>query len=108
MAYQSLEKLINLYDGYCQVRRVGSREILLRQEDGELFVIDRRCPHQGQVLDEADFSDGVLRCPRHQVCFDIRNGSPKPAICSSLATYPLIYDGNTLGIEIEGIETDGD
>lgn len=99
MAYRSLEKLINLQDGYRRVFRLQRREVLLLQHDGERYLLDRHCPHASQPLDAAEVADGAIRCPRHGYCFSLGDGRSLGGDCAPLATYQLIYEGNSIGVE---------
>lgn len=99
MAYRSLEKLINLYDGYRGVFRVGQRDLLLLQEGGELRLLDRYCPHAGQALDQAACIDNTLRCPRHGYCFSLQDGRVLEGACPALRLYPLAFEGNSVGVD---------
>lgn len=101
MAYQALEKLINLHDGYRKLVTLQGRQLLLLQEDGRLCLIDRHCPHAGQVLDEARVADNVLTCPKHLLQFSLSDGQPWDEVCKALGVYELVYEGNSVGI-IEG------
>lgn len=101
MAYRALEKLVNLHDGYRRAFRLDHREVLLLQEDGECHLIDRRCPHQGQVLDTALVVGRRLNCPRHDIQFCLSGGPPQPPICPALVIHELVYEGSSVGIEDE-------
>ncbi len=98
MAYRALEKLINLHDGYRGVFRTSLGELLLIQEDGEFYLLARRCPHQGALLDEGRVTDRVITCPWHQLAFSLHDGRCVNGGCSALAIYPLAYEGNTIGV----------
>lgn len=100
MAYQSLEKLINLHDGYRKIVSVEGRQMLLVQEAGTLHLIDRHCPHAGQVLDGAALDGAVLTCPRHLIRFSLMDGSVQGNVCSALGVHALAYEGNSVGIDI--------
>ena len=99
MAYRSLEKLINLYDGYRRIVYHEGRQLLLLQESGTPYLVDRHCPHAGQVLEDAQVEAGFLICPKHLLQFSIRDGQPRSGVCGSLGVYILVYEGNTVGIE---------
>ncbi len=99
MAYRALEKLINLHDGYRRIVASSGRQLLLLQEHGKLFLIDRHCPHAGQVLDEAKIEGELLTCPKHLIQFSIRDGRPHSGVCKALGVYDLVYEGNSVGVE---------
>ena len=99
VAYRALEKLINLHDGYRRVFRLANREMLLLQENDEPRLLERRCPHAGQLLDLAPIDTSRLVCPRHGVSFSLADGSPEPPICPALHIRELVYEGNSVGVE---------
>ncbi len=101
MAFVALEKLINLGDGYRRVFRVENRELLLLQEAGERYLIARACPHAGQVLDEAAVDGGQITCPRHSISFELAGGRPQPPVCSAIAVFDIVYEGNALGVDLQ-------
>ncbi|WP_414981252.1 Rieske (2Fe-2S) protein [Congregibacter sp.] len=98
MAYQPLEKLINLHDGYRKIIQHRGRQLLLLQEGGTPYLIDRHCPHAGQVLDAAAVNGDVLTCPKHLIQFSIQDGFPRGANCSALGVHTLVYEGNSVGV----------
>jgi 3-phenylpropionate/trans-cinnamate dioxygenase ferredoxin subunit len=99
MPYRALEKLINLHDGYRRVVTVDGRQLLLLQEQGTPRLVDRHCPHAGQIFDTARVEGDVLVCPLHQIRFSLADGSPTPALCKALSMHRLVYEGNSLGID---------
>lgn len=101
MSYRPLEKLINLHDGYRRVLTVDGRQMLLFQEQGTPGLVDRHCPHAGQVLDAARVDGDGIVCPSHQIRFSLADGSATPALCKALTIHRLVYEGNSLGIDSE-------
>ena len=53
MAFQPLERLMNLYDGYRNVFRVAGQSLLLIQEEGRCYLLLNQCPHQLRPLEHA-------------------------------------------------------
>ncbi len=100
MAYVPLEKLHALEDGYRRRLLLRGRELLLLQEEGRCYLLHNRCPHAQAPLDRASVDRGVLRCPAHGMEFDLRTGHPLRGVCAPLSFVPLIYEGNTLGVEL--------
>jgi nitrite reductase/ring-hydroxylating ferredoxin subunit len=99
VAYRSLEKLINLHDGYRRTFRVDGGEVLLLQENGERWLIERHCPHAGQALDNAAVEGATIRCPRHGYCFSLDHGQALEAPCGALGIHSLVYEGNSIGVD---------
>ena len=103
MAYQPLEKLHQLHDGYRRVFRVGNMELLLLQDDGKPYLIENRCPHMDAPLHFGAITNGCLRCPMHGISFELRSGRcspPVPAPVPPLKTFTPIYEGNTIGVQV--------
>jgi len=72
-----------------------NEQVVVFRHNGELFALDNRCAHMGGPLCEGDIedlathmamksslrirggaqrTDGVVKCPRHGQCFNIRTG----------------------------------
>jgi nitrite reductase/ring-hydroxylating ferredoxin subunit len=104
MRFQPLERLINLYDGYAKTFKIDSLHLLLRQDAGQVLLIEAHCPHRGHSLASATLSGGVLECPLHAYQFSIASGdvircAEEP--CRALKVYELIYEGTELGLLLE-------
>ena len=52
------------------VELAGSRYVLFRDEEGQLGLIGRNCPHRGADLCFGRLEDNGLRCPFHGWHFD--------------------------------------
>lgn len=103
MPYQALEKLHRLHDGYRQTLRLGGRELLLLQEEGRVYLLANRCPHMDAPLHKAAVRDNLLRCPVHGIEFNLLTGRAQGAAADCvgpLEFLPLVYEGNTLGVEL--------
>ena len=100
MRFLALEKLINLHDGYRKTVKIDSLEVLIVQEAGEVFIVQSRCPHQGQHLEQGLVQEGRIHCPWHHFVFDLATGVHQGGLCDALATYAPIFNGNVLGIMI--------
>lgn len=101
MRFVSLEKLINLHDGYRREFRIDHYKLLLLQVDGERYLIGATCPHQEHPLTEAWVGEGCIECPLHNYRFSLENGQLLHATeeaCSSLATWRLEYEGADVGV----------
>ncbi|MDQ2077909.1 Rieske (2Fe-2S) protein [Marinimicrobium sp. ABcell2] len=103
MAYQALEKLHQLYDGYLNRIRLGGRDLLLVQEEGKVYLLANRCPHMDAPLHKASVRAGILRCPVHGIEFDLLTGralGPAAECVGPLQSLPLVYEGNTVGVDV--------
>jgi nitrite reductase/ring-hydroxylating ferredoxin subunit len=98
-----------------------NEQVAVFRHRGELFAMDNRCAHMGGPLCEGDiedlgahkkskpanWKDGVVRCPRHGMCFNIRtgeniNGAPfGKAGYGKQKLYPVRLSGDGHDIEVE-------
>lgn len=101
MRYYSLEKLMNLFDGYRKVFKIDNHQLMLLQQDGQRYLIESNCPHRAFPLSASDVIDDELVCPQHGYRFAIADGqlrhfSEEP--CRNLRCYQLVYQNNELGV----------
>ncbi|MBO3462185.1 Rieske (2Fe-2S) protein [Aetokthonos hydrillicola Thurmond2011] len=61
-----------------QVVKVGNRNILLLNHEGQLYAIDNACPHLKLPMKKGKITeDGAIVCPFHRSAFDLRTGEVK-------------------------------
>jgi len=100
MAFYPLERLSRLYDGYQRAISVAGHSLLLIQDAGQVHVLHNVCPHMDAPLTYATIKNGVLRCPLHGIEFQVVNGSPLRSMVGPLRKYPVVYEGDQIGIEL--------
>ena len=104
MAYQQLEHLHRLYDGYMQAFKVQGLDLLLIQDAGKTYLIENRCPHMDVSLDSGTIvPGGQIRCRAHGIEFSLDTGKASGALADTLdclQRYKLVYQGNTVGIDL--------
>lgn len=104
MRFQPLEKLINLREGYSRKFNINNLQLMLVQHLDELYLFEAHCPHRAHPLNAANLEDGILRCPMHQYEFSLKDGRLLRATeepCRGLRTFPVVYEGNELGVVLE-------
>lgn len=94
-----LERLINLDEGYRRTFQVGGRSLLLLVVDSQPLLIEDSCPHQGAPLSKGTLVNGVLRCQRHGIEFQLPSGCSLLSSCPGLSMLKLVYEGDRVGIE---------
>lgn len=105
MRFYALEKLLNLHDNYTRQFKIDSLQLLLIQRHGELFLIEAKCPHRAHPLDVATIDNGVIQCALHQYQFSIDDGRLLYASeenCRGLRTFSVVYEGNEVGVMLDG------
>jgi nitrite reductase/ring-hydroxylating ferredoxin subunit len=56
-------------------KHAGDQVAIFRVEDGRIFAVDNRCPHEGYPLAQGSVTDCVLTCNWHNYKFDLRDGA---------------------------------
>ncbi len=60
----------------------GKAVCVVKLEDGQLFIVPDRCPHDGGLLSDGFIEDGRLVCSRHGWEFDPKTGAcPQRDVC---------------------------
>lgn len=78
--------------------QVEDKRLALCNVDGQFYLIDDVCTHDGGSLDQGQLIGPLIECPRHGARFDVRTGRVRalPAILP-LKTYPVtVEDGAVL------------
>lgn len=123
-------KVDEIVPGGLKAVEVHGREIVVCNDDGKIYAIDRRCGHMNAPLDLGTLEGYILTCPMHHAQFDITTGEalsgPVPPnlgdevvpesidkyfqyvgmlmshiMTCNLKTYPVKVDGDSIKIEIE-------
>lgn len=79
--------------------RVNGLAIALFRVEDEVFAMDDACPHSKSAsLSQGYVEDGMVECPLHQACFELRTGKVmSPPAEEDVRTYPArIEDGRVL------------
>ena len=100
MRFLSLDKLINVQEGYRKRFKIDSTDLILSKENDQIVAFGAVCPHQEQSLEEGYIEDDIFACPRHQFAFDLKTGEHQAGHCQSLPIFEVHYDGNQVGILI--------
>ncbi len=74
MSYVEVARLRDIPTEGMTAVEEGGREFVLIGHDGEVYALDRRCPHMGGDLAAGRLNEGVLTCPRHGSRFDVATG----------------------------------
>lgn len=77
-------------------------ELAIYRLDGDEFrATDNICTHAHAYLSEGWFENGVIECPLHAGCFDVRSGKGLGApITEDLKTYPVRVEGSMVQVDL--------
>src|SRR5262245_60986500 len=95
--------------GLLPVEHAGREAVVVRAGTGEVFALDRYCPHEGYPLEEGDVTGETLTCPWHGWCFDLRSGTCLTAGEDARAYRVEVRDGDVfvdLDVEASSAERD--
>jgi nitrite reductase/ring-hydroxylating ferredoxin subunit len=117
MSWTKVLSVDALNEGARQVVKVGKRNILLINQDGQLIAVDNSCPHMKLPLKNGKITeDGAIVCPWHHSAFDLRTGSVKewspwpPVVGKALAmvsqekalsVFPVRVEEGSIWVEVE-------
>lgn len=93
-----------LSEGEGRVVRAGLKKVAVFKYDGEVFAIQNFCPHAGGSLGLGNFSNGVVRCPRHSWGFDVETGQCRTNPRYNARCYPTRLED---GYILVGVPDDG-
>lgn len=102
MAYHRLDKLVNLHDGYRRGFRIGRHVVLVFQVEGQVYLVENTCPHQGHPLHTATIEGDIIRCASHGFEFSLSTGRNVNfgGTCPDLVRYDPVYLGADLGVDL--------
>jgi phthalate 4,5-dioxygenase oxygenase subunit len=87
------------------VKLMGQHFVLFRDENGQLGMLDRDCPHRGADLAFGRLESGGIRCPFHGWLFDAKGNcleTPAEPVGSKLCArikqgaYPVVEKSGTI------------
>ena len=81
--------------------RVGKQEIALYNLDGEIYATDNVCSHAYAQLSDGFLDKGLVVCPLHAGCFDIRTGKAVEAPAEDdIKTFPVRISGENIEVAV--------
>jgi nitrite reductase/ring-hydroxylating ferredoxin subunit len=103
MTFYPLANLLDLYDGFMMAYSIQGKSLLLLQDKGEIYLIENICPHMDAPLVTGKIQDGAIVCRAHGIGFDLRTRRARGPLADTLnclKTFPLVYLGNKVGVEL--------
>lgn len=67
-------KVADFNNGQMKKIDVGEESVLLVKENDQFFAVGNKCSHYGAPLSNGAYCEGVVRCPWHGACFNVKNG----------------------------------
>jgi 3-phenylpropionate/trans-cinnamate dioxygenase ferredoxin subunit len=91
----------DLPPGQAMAFEIEGERIAVFNVNGTYYAIDDVCTHAGASLSEGCVEGFVVRCPRHEAEFDLRNGETlSPPADLPVKTYPVTIEGDDIKVQI--------
>jgi len=87
MTWTSVCDLNDLTEGMGRPFDIDGFELAVFLQDGQICVMDNRCPHAGGAMSAGYIDEGCAVCPLHGWAFDIKTG----ALRDSGSEQPMIH-----------------
>ncbi len=79
-----------------EIRAVDTATCVARLADGSLVAFGRRCTHEGADMSLGYVEGQRIRCPWHNLPYDMQSGSSPCQALKQLKTYPVHVDGDRI------------
>ena len=99
-----LANLTDLYDGYQKPVSVAGKSYVLLQAEGQVYLLENRCPHMDAPLSGGQIQGTLLRCRAHGIGFSLLTGRAEGSLSESmdcLKFFPLVYEGDMIGVDLQ-------
>ncbi len=113
MTFFVLAKTNELTEGFKRSVKLPSMTLLVFYHEGELYIIEDRCPHMDVPLAtgtlEATETGSVIRCRAHGIAFNLTSGKAEGMwsdTLNCLNSYAPVYHDYTVGVEIGDADDD--
>lgn len=101
--FTALAKLSELEDGFQKLVQLRGKPYVLLQAEGQVYLVENRCPHMDAPLFQGQINGELLRCRAHGIAFSLTTGSAQGPLAGSLDCLhflPVVFDGDAVGVEV--------
>lgn len=74
MQFVAVSTIDELPSGTMKVVEIEGRDVVVVNDDGQLYAIDNQCPHLGGPLGKGRLEGRELICPWHGWRWDVKSG----------------------------------
>jgi nitrite reductase/ring-hydroxylating ferredoxin subunit len=109
MGFVKVGELSEIPAGKMKMFKVGEKEYLVANVNGNYYAMGNRCTHANADLSQGSLEGNVVTCPKHKSKFDVTTGKvisgPKllfihPKI-NAASSYEVKVEGNALLLKTE-------
>ena len=103
MVFEKVAQTQEISVGQMKTFKLGSKEVLIINVNGQYYAIGNNCTHQGGNISNGTLQGNIVTCPKHKAQFDVTNGKvvshPKMPFI-----HPKIADQAVYKVKIEGTD----
>jgi nitrite reductase/ring-hydroxylating ferredoxin subunit len=101
MQFIAVSTLKELPPGTMRVVEIEGRDVVVVNDDGQLYAIDNRCPHLGGPLGKGRLEGRELTCPWHGWRWDVKSGRVLwPDVGWRATSYPVKVDDGRVMVRV--------
>jgi nitrite reductase (NADH) small subunit len=95
---ERVARVSELVDGEGRCVVVSGRRVAVFRVGDAVHAVDDTCPHRGGPLSEGWIERGLVVCPLHAWCFDLRTGAMLGNSTSKVAIYTVEVRGDEVWV----------
>lgn len=108
MNYIYAATVADVEPGNMRAVSVGGKKLLLANVGGQIFALQRSCPHMGADLSRGKLVGSTVVCPLHKAAFDLATGEALDKAkllllkfpTKNAATYKVKVENDSIFVEI--------
>lgn len=90
-----------LQEGKMKLVRVQGVPVLFIKQNGKIYAIDNRCPHQACGFAGGSLDGSVIICPCHEWRFNLESGEYANQPFYKLVKYPFKVEAGKVWVKVE-------
>ena len=101
MSFVKVSETSDVPTGKMKSVKIGEKEILIANVDGNFYAMGNKCTHAGGDLSKGSLEGKTVTCPKHGAKFDVTTGKviSGPKV---LFLHPKIKDEPSYEVRVEG------
>jgi nitrite reductase/ring-hydroxylating ferredoxin subunit len=91
----------DLQEGKMKLATIEGTPVLFIKQQGQIFAIDNRCPHQGCGFSGGTLDGLVIICPCHDWRFSLKTGEYEEESAIKLTTFEWKVESGKIWVKLE-------
>ena len=98
--FKSVAKKADIPVGSGKTVQIDGTPVAVFNVDGNFYVVDNTCVHQGGPLGEGTLDGSVVTCPWHGWQYDVKTGVNTSNPQAKVKSYPIKIEGDDILISL--------